>query len=447
MKENVATLENATEEGTIEEKKKKKKQKFGKKYNRELTEGTPTIAYYSVLKCLKILLSFFLEKSKKQQLTEAIEKGIELLEKKRQRKKEKKLAKLEKLKEKGVDVFEVKQKKKEKSEEISKPSEPEPKKKKSLLTAFEVKKMMFGENQSQVVATTHLPTVSEDIPATTKLGKGNKAQKTLNDSDVIKCDNSKKDKIEIVSVSSSEFKNENSKKRPKIKSDTILVQTDENKENEVLAPGKNSNTVKEKAKLASIPTIKEAQISTLNKKTGKKHKQDEQAENRDGLLRIFSSKDDLVSGFAEEVVTPERDRLKRNRGFQEDPVTPRPIGFKVTPLMPSSEEYVRGKGKKRKRAQKDYPEPSRLPPQTVWTTSGSFIVEDNANYISLKTGANTDFGISILNPKRRRVEEPEPKFSSFKQSKLYESRRIPREKPKTLLKKLEIMGRKKKRSE
>ncbi|XP_055524631.1 protein slender lobes-like [Wyeomyia smithii] len=93
-----------------------------------------------------------------------------------------------------------------------------------------------------------------------------------------------------------------------------------------------------------------------------------------------------AGGFVEEPMTPEQQRLKRNHGFQEEPITPKPIGFRVSSILPAGQEELRRQavatktGKKHSQSNRIRPEdviePVRSLPQPVWTRSGAFEVED-----------------------------------------------------------------------
>ncbi|XP_058813425.1 protein slender lobes-like [Topomyia yanbarensis] len=94
----------------------------------------------------------------------------------------------------------------------------------------------------------------------------------------------------------------------------------------------------------------------------------------------------LESGFTEEPVTPEQQLLKRNRGFKEEPVTPKPIGFRVSSLLPAGQEELRIQAIEAKKKNKlihphrirpeDVVEPAKTLPLPIWTRSGTFEVEE-----------------------------------------------------------------------
>ncbi|XP_058465686.1 protein slender lobes [Malaya genurostris] len=94
----------------------------------------------------------------------------------------------------------------------------------------------------------------------------------------------------------------------------------------------------------------------------------------------------LESGFMEEPMTPEHQMLKRNHGFREEPVTPKPIGFRVSNILPAGQEELRVQAnaarKNRKRVNPHFRrtaqvlEPVRTLPLPIWTRSGTFEVEE-----------------------------------------------------------------------
>ncbi|XP_049277193.1 uncharacterized protein LOC125760774 [Anopheles funestus] len=88
-------------------------------------------------------------------------------------------------------------------------------------------------------------------------------------------------------------------------------------------------------------------------------------------------------GFFVENVTPDKVRLKRNFGFQERPATPaKQLGFKVTSILPTAQEELRGMATASKTYSKDGQKKSKFGdvvkeqnlslPQPVWTSSGVF---------------------------------------------------------------------------
>lgn len=97
----------------------------------------------------------------------------------------------------------------------------------------------------------------------------------------------------------------------------------------------------------------------------------------------------LESGFTEEPVTPEQQKMKRNHGFREEPVTPKPIGFKVSAMLPTGQQELAQHAALTKKHNKktanagrvrpeDVQEPVRGLPIPVWTRSGTFEVEELA---------------------------------------------------------------------
>lgn len=97
----------------------------------------------------------------------------------------------------------------------------------------------------------------------------------------------------------------------------------------------------------------------------------------------------LESGFKEEPVTPEQQKIKRNYGFREEPVTPKPVGFKVSAMLPTGQQELAQRAaltKKHNRkpanAGRVRPENVQEPvhglPMPVWTRSGAFEVEELA---------------------------------------------------------------------
>ncbi|XP_001847259.2 protein slender lobes [Culex quinquefasciatus] len=95
----------------------------------------------------------------------------------------------------------------------------------------------------------------------------------------------------------------------------------------------------------------------------------------------------LESGFTEEPVTPEQQKIRRNHGFREEPVTPKPVGFKVSAVLPTGQQELVQRAALTKKHNKkaananrvrpeDVQEPVRSLPIPVWTRSGKFEVEE-----------------------------------------------------------------------
>ncbi|KAL1395012.1 hypothetical protein pipiens_011553 [Culex pipiens pipiens] len=95
----------------------------------------------------------------------------------------------------------------------------------------------------------------------------------------------------------------------------------------------------------------------------------------------------LESGFTEEPVTPEQQKIRRNHGFREEPVTPKPVGFKVSAVLPTGQQELAQRAALTKKHNKkaananrvrpeDVQEPVRSLPIPVWTRSGKFEVEE-----------------------------------------------------------------------
>lgn len=88
----------------------------------------------------------------------------------------------------------------------------------------------------------------------------------------------------------------------------------------------------------------------------------------------------LECGFVEEPVTPQHQLLKRNHGFTEEPVTPKPLGFRVSDVLPAGRaelEHKATEAKKNKASKKsEVKEPQKGLPQPVWTRSGTFDVQE-----------------------------------------------------------------------
>ncbi|XP_063704670.1 uncharacterized protein LOC134834068 [Culicoides brevitarsis] len=354
--------EEGSDEGHDESlKKKKKKQKIGRKYNKDIEESTST---------------------KQEEISQAVKRSQEILEKKRERKRLKKQAKLEKAKEEGIDLTKKPKNDKENlSNNKHEKQDEKPKKPKTLLTAFEVKQQLLQQQES------------------TGVENGVKEKRDKN--------KSKKDEVVAVkAVPDKENSNIDDAKQKKKK-----------KTKKVLEPVQESN---HSDGSPTSPPAKKRMLSILNPK-GSLNKQ----------------------GFVVDPVTPDLERLKRNRGFVEEPVTPKPIGFKVQTMMPSGEEFVKKANKKRKRAERDIPEPSRLPPKPVWTASGAFEeidVNDSSDFIPLSTKARsaTQFGVSVLNKKQTKenTNGASNGLSSFKMKALYNDKARMRESSKDIARKL-----------
>uniref|UniRef100_A0A8W7Q1D5 Uncharacterized protein n=1 Tax=Anopheles coluzzii TaxID=1518534 RepID=A0A8W7Q1D5_ANOCL len=178
-------------------------------------------------------------------------------------------------------------------------------------------------------------------------------------------------------------------------------------------------------------------------------------------------------GFFEENVTPDKIRLKRNFGFQEQQATPaKQLGFRVSSLLPTDQNELRAVASSSKTHSKDgrmkskhggsvLPgPPSRSLPLPVWTSSGVFIessVDDNGNtdgkqrkqqqgsnykpdtgYIQLKGQGKADFRLKTLRPgpateKPHRVDPSttEQSVLNFKRKQLLEKTAHLREKKKS----------------
>ncbi|XP_040158386.1 protein slender lobes [Anopheles arabiensis] len=176
-------------------------------------------------------------------------------------------------------------------------------------------------------------------------------------------------------------------------------------------------------------------------------------------------------GFFEENVTPDKIRLKRNFGFQEQQATPaKQLGFRVSSLLPTDQNELRAVASSSKTHSKDgrmksklggsvlSGPPSRSLPLPVWTSSGVFIessVDDsNGNtdgkqrkqqqgsnhktdtgYIQLKGPGKADFRLKTLRPgsaaeKPHRVDSSttEQSVLNFKRKQLLEKTAHLREK-------------------
>lgn len=294
----------------------------------------------------------------------------------------KKQAKLEKAKEDGVEIVKKKKAPKSDKENLNKSKsvvEPEqPKKQKTLLTAFEVKQQVVQNPEN---------------------GKEEKRPK-------------KDKKVPSVQVNGKTMPDkENNEQGPK---------KQKKKKAKVLEPVHESN-YSETSGSPPSPVAKKRMLSILNPK---------------GSLN--------KNGFAIDPVTPEQDRLQRNRGFVEEPATPRPIGFKVQSMMPPGQEFVKKANKKRKRVDVDIPEVSRLPPKPVWTASGAFEEIDapeTSEYIPLSTNSRTTthFGVSVLGKKHAKETIPTATqgLSSFKMKALYKDKSHLRESSKETARKME----------
>lgn len=370
-------------------KKKKKKQKIGRKYNQDVVGKN--ILYESPSKTVfdVFCLYSFIESTstKEEAISQALKRSQEILEKKRERKRLKKQAKLEKAKEDGVEIVKNKKPKDDKENVNSsnkngnEVDQEQPKKKKTLLTAYEVKQQLFQDMDVQ-----------------------NGKQRV-----------NKKKNMEIVQQVEPVADKENN--------DNVHVTKQKKKKKaKVLEPIRESNQ-SDLSLSPSSPPAKKRMLSILNPK-GSLNKQ--------------------ASGFVVDPVTPEVDRLKRNRGFVEEPATPRPIGFKVQSMMPTGQEFVKKANKKRKRVEIDIPEPSRAPPKPVWTASGTFEVIDTSEtseYIPLSTNSHsaTQFGVSVLGKMNAKESRPTTSqgLSSFKMNALYKDKSRMRESSKDLARKLE----------
>lgn len=98
----------------------------------------------------------------------------------------------------------------------------------------------------------------------------------------------------------------------------------------------------------------------------------------------------LETGFTEEPVTPEQQKMKRNHGFREEPVTPKPVGFKVSAVLPTGQQELAQRAALTKKQNRkpahsgrvrpeDVQEPVRSLPLPIWTRSGTFEVEEFAD--------------------------------------------------------------------
>ncbi|XP_035783198.1 protein slender lobes-like [Anopheles albimanus] len=100
----------------------------------------------------------------------------------------------------------------------------------------------------------------------------------------------------------------------------------------------------------------------------------------------------LASDFVEVSVTPEKERLRRNFGFEEKQATPKAIGFKVRSVLPTEAEELRSMGEggrkmKGKLSGASIPEPNHSLPLPVWTSSGFFLEHDDLPKKANKTPA------------------------------------------------------------
>uniref|UniRef100_A0A2M4B913 Putative microtubule-associated protein futsch n=1 Tax=Anopheles marajoara TaxID=58244 RepID=A0A2M4B913_9DIPT len=100
----------------------------------------------------------------------------------------------------------------------------------------------------------------------------------------------------------------------------------------------------------------------------------------------------LASDFVEVSVTPEKERLRRNFGFEEKQATPKAVGFKVRSVLPTEAEELRSMGEggrkmKGKLSAASIPEPNHSLPLPVWTSSGFFLEHDDLPKKSNKTSA------------------------------------------------------------
>lgn len=299
----------------------------------------------------------------------------------------KKQAKLEKAKESGVEVVNKKTPKSDNENVNStknKSEDEQPKKQKTLLTAFEVKQQLIHDTKVE-------NGIQKKIPK-------KKKEKAVSVQDVVK----------IVPDKENHTKDHEGPKKQK------------KKKVNVLEPIHESN-LSETSGSPSSPPAKKRMLNILNPK---------------GSLN--------KNGFAVDPVTPDTDRLQRNRGFIEEPATPRPIGFKVQSMMPSDQDYVKKANKKRKRIDIDIPEPSRLPPKPVWTASGAFDeidAPDTSDYIPLSTNSRTatQFGVSVLGKKHAKENKQiaSQGLSSFKMKALYKDKSRLRESSKDIARKME----------
>lgn len=338
---------------------KLRNQKIGRKYNQELTDPS--------------------NPDKHQKISQALKRSEELLEKKRERKRAKKLAKLEKAKTEGLDVTtkSVKENDKSGNKDKDKTKDEKPRKKKTLLTAFEVKQS-FMDTQN----------ITKSNGKEKK--KSKHSEKSKHEESVTDKENTSKNSSHKHESAAGDMENtvkEPSKKQKKKKS-------------KVLEPVHDSN---QSESSPPCPLAKKRMLSILNPK---------------GSLN--------QQGFEIVPVTPEADRLKRNRGFIEEQATPKNIEFKVQSMMPSGEDFVKKVNKKRKRTKRDIPEPSRAPPKPVWTTAGVFEEIDapeTTDYISLSRAA-TQFGIAVLNKKHEKEGKNGNShgLSSFKMKALYKDK-------------------------
>uniref|UniRef100_A0A182W335 Uncharacterized protein n=1 Tax=Anopheles minimus TaxID=112268 RepID=A0A182W335_9DIPT len=125
-------------------------------------------------------------------------------------------------------------------------------------------------------------------------------------------------------------------------------------------------------------------------------------------------------GFFVENVTPDKERLKRNFGFQERQATPaKQLGFKVSSLLPTGQDELRGMATSSKKYLKNeqkkskYGEQNLKLPLPVWTSSGVFfesaaeenvghndkkVHKEKSGYIKLKGQGKGEFNLKILRP-------------------------------------------------
>ncbi|ETN60874.1 hypothetical protein AND_007492 [Anopheles darlingi] len=110
----------------------------------------------------------------------------------------------------------------------------------------------------------------------------------------------------------------------------------------------------------------------------------------------------LASDFVEISVTPEKERLRRNFGFEEKQATPKAVGFKVRSVLPTEAEELRSMGEgsrkmKGKPSVASAPEPNHSLPLPVWTSSGFFFEHDDRPKKSIKTPIESKRGTDKAN--------------------------------------------------
>jgi hypothetical protein len=201
-----------------------------------------------------------------------------------------------------------------------------------------------------------------------------------------------------------------------------------------------------KAEDTTVPKKKKRQILDIVEQTLKQDKQEQSSANPSAPKKRLKILDESgafsTAQFDVVPVTPEAKLLKKNSGFKEAPITPQPINFKVTSILPKPQP-TKSKGGGFKEAMRkklvniqDVDHQLPLPKWKVKpTASGAFVVtktkQQAGDYVPLSTeGSTTQFAVATLESnaavnggghKKRKIANSAPAASSNAAQKFKEN--------------------------